>query len=221
MIFYLDYFYYNIYNVQRIRRRVKMILKQLLFFFVLILFLFSFMSCQKSIEPINWINFLRNSDIEEGLIGPAYWDDGQEGYAQFDLSWSEDESVSTSHSLKIQLDSDPNSVSFARWAQSRFSNIPAGKEIILRASIKCENVTGRGVAIAVRGDDSSSGNPEANFFISSEGDIRITGTKDWEEYSLPITILPPNIDYLAILLVFLADSRGTVYFDDITLSYKE
>ena len=47
----------------------------------------------------------------------------------------------------------------------------------------------------------------------------ITGTFDWKEQSIKMTKVGENIKSLTVYLVYLPNTTGEVYFDDISLTY--
>lgn len=56
------------------------------------------------------------------------------------------------------------------------------------------------------------------FFVSTEGKIAITGTKEFTEYNVTLDSFPGNIDNLVFFLVYHPKTTGSVYFDDVSLT---
>lgn len=58
------------------------------------------------------------------------------------------------------------------------------------------------------------------FFETTEGKTAITDVKEFTEYSVTVGSYPDEADKLKFFLVYLANTTGTVYFDDIPLTAK-
>ena len=84
--------------------------------------------------------------------------------------------------------------------------------------IKTKNLIGEGAAIAIRCDDDTLGPGEPEQFYTTENKINITGTKDWESYSIEMDeAVETNITSIRIFMMFLPNTSGTVYFDYVSL----
>jgi gamma-glutamyltranspeptidase len=102
------------------------------------------------------------------------------------------------------------------WSQT-ITDIPVGKRLKLTAKIKTEDITGTGVSIAIRCDDSTY-NEKAKMFATTEEKVSIIGTNDWTQYQVELTDkVTPNIRSITVFLTLLPKSGGTVWFDDISL----
>jgi hypothetical protein len=157
---------------------------------------------------------LQNGAVEDGSYYPDFWWHG--GYSGFDFDWSTDFSVSPSHSLKI-IDAGAAESSFAFWAQSfKAVNFVRGA-ITLAASVRLEGVTGNGIAIAIRGDDTVMPSGSAEVFATTQGEIQINGSQEWTEYSVTLPHVPVEIKSITVYLIHLHGTQGTVYFDDVSL----
>lgn len=179
-------------------------------------------SCSRSTGP-EGIELLLNGDIEGGLSKPAYWgyfDSSPQTTNEYEFRWDDGEYRSSSHSLKISLDSIADPSVFAAWYQNiRIEpGTLTGKNLRLTAHVRLVNVTGNGVWLVIRADNPSG---ELAGFSSTQGRIDITGTKKWSSYSVELYNLSSEADEIRVFLLLGSDSMGTVYFDDISLIAKD
>jgi hypothetical protein len=138
------------------------------------------------------------------------------GGNNFTYEWSEDAAVSGTRSLQIsRTDLAPNEFGF--WAQTVAVGNLAGTRLTLRTSVKLEGVTGEGVAIAIRGDDTPVPQGMAETFASTQRRISATGTLDWTELKVSLDEFPADIQSVTIYLMFVG-ATGTANFDDVSLS---
>jgi hypothetical protein len=118
--------------------------------------------------------------------------------------------ASPSHSLAIT--SPVASSGFSYWTRTiPPSQIPVGSRLVLKVKVKLLNVTGPGVYIAFRGDVGTN----SGFFVTTEGNVPITGTQGFKEYSVSLMYFPRNISNIFIFLLLDGQSTGTAYFDDV------
>lgn len=172
------------------------------FVIMILLVLFS-TSCEK--DPLE---LLSNFDLE----GTLWWTAKMGPATDFIFVRTSEESASQTHSLKISKTSqDPES--YAYWAQNIDENLPVNKKLTLSAKIKCANLNGRGVSIVIRCDN----NYTQVQFATTELSTTISGTTDWKQYSVSIDALNPVVDNIIVYLIYLNNTSGTVYFDDIHL----
>jgi hypothetical protein len=160
---------------------------------------------------------LLNLDLESGGTQPSGWWIGVEG--DYTLTWTAEESNSPSKSLKIAAD-QPVLTSLAFWGQTIPNAVSNGHDVILSVKIKCKNVVGQGIAIAVRGDDTTTIAGAAEQFASTEGSTKIGGTFDWTTYTVKLTKVKQEMRTLSIFLMMLPNTTGTVYFDDTSLTTR-
>lgn len=103
--------------------------------------------------------------------------------------------------------------------QTLNTDIPTGKSLTLRVRIKGQ-LEGDGVSIAIRGDDTSNISGVGEQFATTQGPSPISGTFNWTEYGLNLDTIEPNIKSLTVYLIYLPNTTGTVYFDDVSLVFK-
>lgn len=116
--------------------------------------------------------------------------------------------------------SDSLSADFGFWSQSTNENIQAGKKLRLRVNIKTENVVGEGASIVIRGDNTIVPQGPAELFASTQGDIFIGGTHNWKEYRVELEEpISPTIRSITIFVVLLPYTTGTIFMDEVQLSY--
>ncbi len=178
------------------------------------------LGCSKDdkVQPANVLELLSNGSVEAGSIMPDNWlHPGPIG--TYENSWTTEESFSPSHSLKIaNASTDP--INFTFWMQTFEWAMPEGKELLLTVKIKGE-LTGSGVAIAIRGDDTVPPSGAAEAFSSTEGVTTINGMFDWTTFQVKLTTPSAPINSVTIYLLYLPGTSGKVYFDDakLTLTY--
>jgi len=181
--------------------------------FVALLIIFMLQGCHRDdVQPMQMVT---GGDLEAGTSLPIgwYYDNGQNNYS---VAWTEDEAASPKRSLKISTQT--SSTNFAFWGLSMNTNIPVGKDVTLRVKIK-GNLIGSGVSLAVRGDDTDRPQGSAEQFKSTQGNISITGNVDWREYNVKLEKVGANIKSLTVYLVYLQNTTGDAYFDDVSLTY--
>jgi hypothetical protein len=154
-----------------------------------------------------------------------------------DAEWSSAVSRTGTRSLLLTAASDPGA-ELAFWEQVVSQGIPIGRVPTLRAFIKTENLVGPGAALAIRTDGPApppagprvpGGHPEDGSgpdltmlqAATTEGRVRISGTTDWTEYALSLSTLAERTATLRVFLILLPGTQGTVYFDDVSLTYEE
>ncbi|MCP5062295.1 MAG: hypothetical protein GY936_07525, partial [Ignavibacteriae bacterium] len=84
--------------------------------------------------------------------------------------------------------------------------------------VKSENISGEGIAIAIRCDDTITPRNVAELFSTTQNNVKIEGTFDWSTYSVSMDTIPEDIKSITIYLIYLRNTSGTVYFDDINLN---
>lgn len=159
---------------------------------------------------------LQNLDFEEGSSYPEFWWSGATKRNSFDISLVNDVALSLNQSVLIKSDASSNE--FAYWAQTIEANQLIGKKLSFNVNIKGIDITGEGIAIAIRGDDNSSSSNSAEIFYTTQGRMTIDGTFDWKSFNVESEIIPNNIDVITVYLIYLRNTTGTVYFDDVSLN---
>jgi hypothetical protein len=164
------------------------------------------------------VQILLNSDVEDGVGSPEHWSSAEVGPQpgnDYTFEWSVSEAHSGSHSLLIKLNAVSDHDAFAYWNQLIDTNIPHGKKLALRATVKT-SLAGQGVGIMVRGDDASG----PSVWATTQGAVSITGVHDWYAVSTTLGNVPAGITKLWVFLMLFPNSTGSVYFDDIELTYN-
>ena len=176
----------------------------------IMLLIFSLTGCEKKDEVQELI---KNGNVESGQGVPDFWWQAplQTG---FTLEWTDTESNSSKKSLMIS-NQEISATNFSYWGQSIYENLPLGKTVNLKVKIK-GNMEGEGVSIAIRSDNEN----EMLQFVTTESLYEISGTFDWKEYSIDLPKVDDATKALLIFLVYLPNTTGSAYFDDISLSYK-
>jgi hypothetical protein len=187
-------------------------------------------SCEKEpttveAETVEPVQLLFNGDVELGERLPDGWFAASAQLAQYVFTWADGNAARGRRSVGIRTSSTALSPSFAYWYQFvpvPPTTSPAAVTYVLTGSVKLEQVTGAGVAIAIRGDDRSSDERgAATTFATTQGSQILTGTRDWTRISVMLSAVPRNIDQFTVFLLHLTNSSGAVYFDDLMLSVEE
>ena len=188
-------------------------MKQLYIYFLIAGFIM--MSCrQNDPEPIPQ-NLIYNSDLESpDSLG---WINDGNGYTgDFEAVFTDEDANSASHSLKISRSiSMYNDGYYWYWTQSYTGRMPVKERLNLTVRIKTVDITGEGIAIALRQDSVS----KPMYFQSTQDRLHIYGTTEWTKYTLSMTTCLSQTTKINVYLLFLPGTTGTVYFDDITLGY--
>jgi hypothetical protein len=190
-------------------------------FFATILMLASIMlnGCSKDESQEFYGPLLTNGNVESGSSTPDGWNyaTSEQG---FNFNWTSLESFSPSHSLGIST--SVSHANIAAWIQTISKNLPCGHRVVLKAKIKC-NLTGDGVAVVMRGDDTVTPSGSAEEFASTQTMFTINGTSDWKDWYIATSSnLSNTIKSITAYLIYLPNTTGEVYFDDIELkaTYK-
>jgi hypothetical protein len=171
-------------------------------------------SCKKEEpvpEPVLPSQFLSDTNIE--MLQDAAWFSSLNEFG-FKLARVDTVSLSPTHSLMITR-TVSDTVNYAYYVQRYNRQMPVGKNLTLEAHIKGVNLVGPGVSILIRCDDSANTPLQA---AGTQGTVTINGTFDWTSYTTELTNVDSQAATLYAILIFLPNTTGTVYFDDITLT---
>jgi len=169
-----------------------------------------------SISDWTPIRTLMNGGFESGNPWPSYWWRGGKGYGAFAFQWHGVESWEGDRAVSISR-GDASDEDFAFWAQTLFAQDFLGRDATLKVRIKTD-LSGEGVSIVIRGDDTYQPTGYAEAFATTQGDVSITGAQDWTEYSVTLGSVPARTKSLTVYLVFLPETTGTVAFDAASLT---
>jgi len=81
------------------------------------------------------------------------------------------------------------------------------------------NLTGDGVSVAIRGDNTTQPTGTGEQFVTTQGTSTISDTFDWTDYSIKLSNVDASTKSLTVYLNYLPNTTGEVYFDDISLAY--
>ncbi len=174
---------------------------------------------QKSLTLILLIIFCFTS-CDESIISEAGFK------SNFNLSWTDESSSSSQHSLKIEFDflpedffnpvNQPVNRIQALWYQTINVESLVLQNLRLSATIKLVNVSGEGVSLEMKGYDQ---NNENTFYVSTGRWLNIVGTRSWTVYNLDLNGLPRSTRTAIVYLkISQPATKGVVYFDDIILT---
>jgi hypothetical protein len=89
--------------------------------------------------------------------------------------------------------------------------------VTLRARVRTD-LTGRGVSLVIRGDDTPRPADSAEAFATTQGRLTISGASGWVEQVVRLDRLPTEMQSVTVYLVFLPGTTGTVTFDAVELT---
>jgi hypothetical protein len=158
---------------------------------------------------------LVNGDME---IEAGWWFYGPQGTTQ---GYSTLEARSGTRSVQLSHPVVTGAREFSFAGQYMRVQNPYGKKFTLTARMKLEGVTGQGVAIAIRGDTEAAPSGYGEAFATTQNKRTLVGTTDWMEVSVELDGLEESIQSIAVYLILLSESSGTVYFDDVELHTSE
>ena len=121
--------------------------------------------------------------------------------------------ASGTFSLAIQTVEEFDETLFWRFRTDELDDIPETGDVIIEASFRMQNVEGGGVAIAGGFDKDS----QLLSFASSETASTFTGTNVFQTVSITVPYYPNTPSVVSIILAFLPNTTGLVFFDDITV----
>jgi len=173
--------------------------------------LVSLACCHK--DPDN-VQMLINTDLEVGGSQPNAWIAGSNSSGS--LEWTMEEAVSAKHSLKINQTTTTGS---SYWMQICNHDIPLGRHLIFSAKINGKNITGMGVALDIRVDNTVPGIGAGSQYANSHKTV-IAGDFDWTTYTVKLSNLNKDAKTITVFLSTLPNTTGTVYFDDISLVHN-
>lgn len=184
------------------------------------LFLLSVLiSCKDDDEDV-WPQLLANADIEQGSAAPNGWVTNENDGSGLDFVWTDQEASSGSRSLQILKSNDDDTEVWGFWAQIYEGDIPHGQDIELSVMIKGNDIQGQGISIAIRADREDLPGSESQF-ATTQGVIPIDGTFDWRNERLVLNDLEPDVNSILIFLLYLPETTGEVFFDDVALTVVE
>jgi hypothetical protein len=182
--------------------------------YLLILSICLIISCKKEDSSPNQL--LKNTDMESDPSSDQSWFNFGYGTG-FTPSWTDEESFSPVHSFKIYrttIDIDTNH--FWGYGQKYSGKIPVGRDLTLKAKIKGVSLSGAGASIVIRCDGAQPGLQ----FETTEGAISINGNFNWTTYTLNLSQVKSNVTSIMVYLIYLYNTTGAAYFDDVTLTYN-
>jgi len=131
---------------------------------------------------------------------------------------SREESRSGKQSIILRSLASGNNIGFIA---QEFREFEVGSKLKLSAFVKLKELEGDGLAIVVRGDTDDA-NATAEWFHTTQSKVLITGTHDWMEYTLTTDdIIPASITRLTVYIVYLTNTSGSAWVDDISLNYVD
>jgi hypothetical protein len=170
---------------------------------------------EKKQEPVVEINL--NGSVEQGAFAPDLWRTSEQRPA---FKWTD--AVSRSGRRSLQITSVQGEDKAIGWVYTMDHDLPYDKRVYLKVYIKTEGVSGQGVSLVLRADDTVQPTADAKIYTTSQGRRTITDTSDWKEYTLALPEpLYDGIKSITVYLIMLPGTKGDVYFDDISLYYKE
>jgi hypothetical protein len=164
-------------------------------------------------------NFITNGDIENGRQDWNIGFSGQSIENNYMHGVSDEFASSPQSSLFISCETVKNKEAFTYFVQSFPASIfKKGDNLTLKVQVKGENLIGKGVSVALRGDKEGESWPV--FFKSTEGFNLLVGTFPFKEVKVNLNSYLGDADYITVYLLLLSETTGKVYFDDISLTVE-
>jgi hypothetical protein len=179
------------------------------------------LACKKKVEVEPELQLLENASIESPNMD---WQFRYVGNVtgnpnDCDGAYSLDVHSTPPYALRIGCSSASNTSIFSYWFQTvNAPPLPAGKRLVLKAKVRVDDVKGQGIALVLRGDRNGQSQPV--FFSTTENNTLIRGTSDFTEYTLMTEPITGSVDRLQVFMVYLRNTTGTAYYDDITLTAR-
>jgi len=180
---------------------------------LLVISLVSILACACNEDGEISGQLITNGDVESGSGHPYGWWKN-DGNGMYNVEWTDELSYSPKKSLKISTQVADTS-EFAIWGQTIPFNIPNGSAVRLNAKVK-GNLSGDGAAIAMRGDNEEGSSEQ---FVTTQNSVLINGQFDWTEYHVKFDEVEAGTMEIHVFLIYLPNTTGEVYFDDISLTF--
>ncbi|MEM7368798.1 MAG: hypothetical protein AAF587_09340 [Bacteroidota bacterium] len=173
------------------------------------------------IEILNAENNVLNPSVEEGSDLPSEWYFSEgDSIAKNAGFWVSGDGFESSRSLKITQNTEE--IEYIYWAQTRMGRPLNGKTVVLKAMVRASGLEGQGATLIVRGDHSDEPKGEGESLATSQGIAKIIGSHDWTEYEVVLEEgMDKKTESVSVYLALLPETTGTVYFDQISLSYRD
>lgn len=159
--------------------------------------------------------FLVNVGME---TDEGWWFRGPDGTSQ---EYSAEDACSGDRSIRLSHPAVTGVGDFSFAGQYTTVQDPSEQTYSLTVRMKLENVSGQGVAIAVRGDKETAPAGWAEAFATTQGKQTLVGTTDWMDVTVELSGLESDIQSIAVYLILLSETSGTVYFDDVEFSSSD
>jgi hypothetical protein len=190
---------------------------QVLFFSIFVIFTISCKNTDVTPTAVTQTNLLVNGDIEGGSSNWYFGSYPQYNSNGYTSGVSNEFSASPKSSLKINCEKVINDSILCFFSQTfPTTNLKTGAKLSLKVKIKGVNLTGEGLSIAFRGDKTGVATPM--FFQTSQGITSLKGTFDFKEVTVSLDSYAGNADKILVFLVYLPQTTGAAYFDDISLT---
>jgi hypothetical protein len=186
--------------------------------FAAVLLTVSVLACEDPEEEIPGDILIFNGGVEEGLNAPDGWNPVGLVAKNHTLDWTLNTAAAGRRSLRIGSVSSALAPDLAYWYQPMPLEYQPNVDYVLSAKLKLDHLDGAGVAVALRGDDTSSGGGPAAAFATTQGKLLLTGsTGAWIRVAVRLSAVPANVNHLSAYLLYLPGTSGSVYFDDINI----
>jgi len=152
-----------------------------------------------------------NSGLEESVSGWQFVTTENILLASSSGARTDEAAATGDFSLRLVNEQPSEGTAFWRNRILNISGIPETAEIVIEVKVRMQSVQGAGVAIVGALDKGG----EILDFVSSENDLVLTGTSDFQIHQIIIPYFPNAAASITILLALLPNTSGLVYFDDI------
>ncbi len=121
--------------------------------------------------------------------------------------------ASGNFSLGLETTKEFDETLFWRFRTDELNDVPQTADIIVEVKFRMQNVEGGGVALAGGFDKDN----EILSFATTEAKETFTGTSVFQTQTFTIPYYPNTSAVVSIILAFLPNTTGLVFFDDITV----
>ncbi len=188
--------------------------------YILLPFLIACGTGSQSLPPSPYSNLVLNGSFElfdslQRGVRPRFWQDSLIEIFQskgYEFGITDQYACCDKYSAYITANEQDN---YAVWIQP-VSTIPIGRKVRLSASVKTEDLTGRGFEFGVMCKTEDQSSPRYVLFTSRAYTTGIVGSRDWATFVMSFEI-PAKTSKMEIWLALQTQTTGAVYFDAVEL----
>lgn len=120
--------------------------------------------------------------------------------------------ASSSHSLVLTSSGASTGYSYWQYVMNAPA-LPVGSRLAYKVKLRLVNVTGNGIFVSMRGDAGAV----TDFFATSASITKITGTRDFAEYTAIQKYVPGGLTSITFYVIMDGSSTGMAFIDDVRI----